>query len=195
MLRIGAAIVCLLLCRPSALPQTANAFPYDEARKHEIKPHRRSVPVEGVQGGFNQLALTLSISPAGDVTHAEAKGDSDTLKFWHQLEGEVSQWRFTPFEVNGQPVTATIEEYIDLVPPGRLPPSRRLSGPPCRQYKVVSPAHRRPLLYTPKFICEIVAVLSICLFCVYDGQAKQTCTILGIRGIQHHGGERHFALS
>ena len=44
-----------------------------------------------------------------------------TLKFWPQLEGEVRQWKFTPFEQNGGAVTADVEEYIDLVPPERLP--------------------------------------------------------------------------
>jgi ankyrin repeat protein len=52
---------------------------------------------------------------------ADASGDRDTLKFWPQLQDEVRQWKFTPFEENGKAVTAEVEEYIDLVPPERQP--------------------------------------------------------------------------
>jgi ankyrin repeat protein len=55
------------------------------------------------------------------VIDADAAGDPGTLRFWPQLQDEVGQWRFTPFEKNGRAVSATVEEYIDLVPPERLP--------------------------------------------------------------------------
>ncbi len=96
-------------------------FDYNVARAHEIKPHRRAIPVQGVQSGFNQLHLTLTVSSMGEVVDADAGGDSEVLKYWPQLQGEVRQWKFTPFEVNGKAVTAEVEEYIDLVPPERLP--------------------------------------------------------------------------
>ena len=104
--------------KPAPLP----TFDYDIASTHEIKPHRRSIPMEGIPSfGFNQLHLTLTISPTGDVTHAEARHDELSVNFWPKIIGEVSQWRFTPFEENGHPVAAQIEEYVDLVPPERLP--------------------------------------------------------------------------
>jgi hypothetical protein len=71
--------------------------------------------------GSTQLHLTLTVSPIGDVTDTDAGGDPEALKFWPQLEGEVYRWKFTPFEKNGKAVTAEVEEYIDLVPPERLP--------------------------------------------------------------------------
>jgi ankyrin repeat protein len=71
--------------------------------------------------GFNQLRLTLTISPTGDVTEADANGETGTLKFWPELRDEVFSWKFTPFEKNGEAVTAEVEEYIDLVPPEKLP--------------------------------------------------------------------------
>jgi ankyrin repeat protein len=115
----------LVLFLLSSLPLAAQTSPatikYDEARLHELKPHRRSIPVDGITGAFNQLHLTLTISPAGDVTHAEASGDALSEKYWPSIEGEVSQWRFTPFEQSGHPIAAEIEEYVDLVPPERLP--------------------------------------------------------------------------
>ena len=101
-----------------------SAYPsisYELARSHEMKPHRRTIPVDGVRPGFNQLHLTLIVSPTGDVMKADAVGGEAELKYWPSLQGEIGQWRFTPFEENGRPVTAEIEEYIDLVPPERLP--------------------------------------------------------------------------
>lgn len=52
---------------------------------------------------------------------AEASGDHDALKLWQQLQDEVHQWKFTPFERNGVAVTAEVEEYMDLVPPEKKP--------------------------------------------------------------------------
>lgn len=97
------------------------SFDYEVARGHEIKPHRRTIPVKGVHPGFNQLRLTLIVSPTGGVASADASGEDRVLKFWPQLQDEVLQWKFTPFEQNGKAVTAEVEEYIDLVPPERLP--------------------------------------------------------------------------
>jgi len=124
MIRTRAAIYGLLTFALAAAAQTAaspRSIPYDVARQHEIKPHRRTIPLQGMDQGFNQLNLTLTISPTGDVTHAKAEGESKNLKFWPQLQGEVEQWRFVPFAEGGHPVTAEIEEYVDLVPPERLP--------------------------------------------------------------------------
>ncbi len=97
------------------------SFDYDVARGHEIKPHRRTIPLKGVRPGFNQLRLTLIVSAAGDVASADASGEDEILKFWPQLQDEVRLWKFTPFEGDGKAVTAEVEEYIDLVPPERLP--------------------------------------------------------------------------
>ena len=97
------------------------SFDYDVAKAHEVKPHRRTIPLPGARAGFNQLRLTLTVSPAGDVLNAEASGDDGALKFWPQLQAEVRNWKFVPFEQGGNAVTAEIEEYLDLVPPERLP--------------------------------------------------------------------------
>ncbi len=117
-------------------------FEYDVVRMHEFKPHRRTVPMKGVFSGFNQLRLTLTVSPAGDVVGADAAGDEKTLKYWPQLEEEVKQWKFTPFEDNGRAVTAEVEEYIDLVPQERLP-TKHIAAPPIRQNSRVAISLRR----------------------------------------------------
>jgi ankyrin repeat protein len=75
----------------------------------------------GVVAGCNQLRLALTVSPAGEVVNVEATGDDAALKFWPSLQAEVRQWKFVPFEQNGNAVTADVEEYLDLVPPERLP--------------------------------------------------------------------------
>ena len=101
------------------------SFDYESARDHEIEPHRRAVPVNGMRqeeyAGSHQLNLQLTVSPAGDVTHAEDRSDQDDTKFWPQVESEVYRWKFMPFEAGGQPVTATVQEYLELLPPERLP--------------------------------------------------------------------------
>lgn len=132
MLRLLLALALLI---PRAFSQTSDekspalpAFDYQVAYAHELKPHRRSIPMKGVQAGFNQIHLTIIVSPSGDVLDVHPTEEVDppprdggALKFWSQLESEVRQWKFTPFEQNGNPVTAQIEEYIDLVPPERSP--------------------------------------------------------------------------
>ena len=123
--RLTAALaVSLLSCgafTPEAKQPVRPAFDYDTARSHEVKPHRRTIPIEGVTKGFNQIHLSLTVSAAGDVLDANPGDAGDLHKFWPQLQGEVAQWKFTPFEKDGKPVIAQVEEYIDLVPPERLP--------------------------------------------------------------------------
>ena len=118
------------------------SFDYDVARGHEIKPHRRTIPLMGVRPGFNQLRLTLIVSPVGDLESANARGKDEILNFWPQLEDEVSLWKFTPFERDGKAVTAEVEEYIDLVPPERLP-ERHVAGPTVRPDSKVAITLRR----------------------------------------------------
>ena len=125
MMRTVIALVLLLsnslFCASTGKQPTYPSFDYDVARTHGIKPHCCTVPLRGVQPGFNQLHLTLTVSPVGDVINAEASANDKVLKFWPQLQEEVNRWKFTPFEKNGTAVTAEVEEYIDLVPPERLP--------------------------------------------------------------------------
>lgn len=117
--------VIYLCCSANLVAQSVkpaySSFDYEVTREHEIKPHRRIIPHKGVHQGFNQLHLTLTVSTAGDVVDAVADGDHKLLGFWPELKAEVLRWKFRPFEENGRVVTAKVEEYIDLVPPERLP--------------------------------------------------------------------------
>jgi len=96
-------------------------FDYEVARTHETAPHQRSFRLKRVGSGFNQLRLKLTVSQSGDVLEAEAGGDPESLKFWPQIQSEIRAWKYKPFEINGTSVKAEIEEYVDLVPPERLP--------------------------------------------------------------------------
>jgi ankyrin repeat protein len=87
----------------------------------EITPHRHNIPSEGARVGFKQLRLALTVSPSGDVLDARAFGESETLRFWPQVQDEVRHWKFIPFKKNGEAVTVEVEEYINFVPPERLP--------------------------------------------------------------------------
>lgn len=122
MVRPAAVLASLLLSTLlRASDQKLPWYPYRVARAHEIKPHRQNIPLEGVPAGLNQLRLTLTVSPSGDVIDASAFGESGTLRFWPQVQSEVRQWKFTPFEKSGEAVAAKVEEYINFVPLERLP--------------------------------------------------------------------------
>ena len=119
----------LLLSAADGKTPSTSTFNYEDARKHEIAPHRRIIPLHGVRMGFNQLRLTLTVSPSGHVVDAKANGESSNMAFWPQLREEVLGWKFTPFEKGGAAVTAEVEEWLDLVPPERLP-SKHVPAPP-----------------------------------------------------------------
>lgn len=102
-------------------PKPYPKFDYRVAWTHEIKPHRRTIPLKGVQPGFNQLHLSLIVSPSGEVLDATPSGEDGSLRLWPLLQNEVKAWKFLPFEMGGEAVTAEVEEYLDLVPPERLP--------------------------------------------------------------------------
>lgn len=132
------------------------SFDYETARTHEIKPHRDTIPLAGVGQGFNQLRLALTVSPQGNVIKAEAGGDSESLKYWPQVQGEVHQWKFTPFEVDGKPVTAQVEEYVDFVPPERLP-AIHVTPPVLRPHTPIEIALRRTGCYgsCPSYVVTV----------------------------------------
>src|SRR5258708_15488955 len=99
MVRTIAALTCLLpsICLRASIQERPSypSYDYEVARTHEIKPHRQTIPVEGMGPGHDQLHITLTVSPAGDVKDADAAGDAKSLEFWPQLQGEVYQWNVT----------------------------------------------------------------------------------------------------
>jgi len=97
------------------------SFDYKIASSHEIKPHRRTIPMTGMQDGSSQLHISVVVSPVGAVVDARAESYDGSMEFWPRIEPEVRKWRFTPFEVEGRPVRARVEEYVDIVPPERFP--------------------------------------------------------------------------
>ncbi|HVG27269.1 MAG TPA: hypothetical protein VM865_06665, partial [Acidobacteriaceae bacterium] len=154
MLKIPWTIVALLCLLPG-LPLIASegqkpsypSFDKETARDHEIKPYRRTVPVVGMDQkdykGAHYLNLKLIVSPTGDVVHAETNGEVEDTSFWPQVEGEVSQWKFTPFTKGGKAVTAEVYESIVLVPPERLPKTHVAPPPITKDSKVVITLRRQ----------------------------------------------------
>jgi hypothetical protein len=116
---------------PAAAAGAVPTIGYEVARGHEVGRHRRMVPVEGVDEGAHDLRVILTVSPEGDVTHAEASGEDKLLRLWPEVEGEVYQWRFEPFLVNGQAAEVKVKEYLDLVPAEKLP-TVHVAGPVVR---------------------------------------------------------------
>jgi hypothetical protein len=125
MIRTGLVLSFVLasvgLCASAGAQPTLPSFDYDQARAHEIKPHRHTIPMPGVGHSYSQLDLTLTVSPAGAVIEAKPSGREELLALWPKLRPEVMQWKFTPFEVDGKPVSASVQEQIHLVPPEQLP--------------------------------------------------------------------------
>lgn len=150
----------------------AVSFDYEAAYSHELKPHRRTIPCEGVHGGFNQLRVKLTVSPAGDVVDAKASGDGELRKYWPQLKDEVSRWKFRPFEKDGRAVTAEVEEYVDLVPPERLP-TRHVAAPMVRSDSRVKITLQRTGCYGT---CPAYTVSVSTGGIVFEGQAFVVAT-------------------
>jgi hypothetical protein len=65
MLVLMGGTVCSAQSPPNSAPEKAApplpSIDYDAARDHEMKPHRRTIPHEGVRAGFNQFQLTLVV--------------------------------------------------------------------------------------------------------------------------------------
>jgi ankyrin repeat protein len=149
--------IVALLCLIPGLPLFASggqkpsypSFDKETARDHEIKPHRQTFPVAGMDQeeytGAHYLNLKLTVSPAGDVTHAETNGEfrDEDMQFWPQVEGEVYQWKFTPFTKGGKAVIAEVYESIVLVPPERLPKTHVASPPITKNSQVVIALRRQ----------------------------------------------------
>lgn len=154
MLRYPAILACLLSALILAPSEEQKAslphFNYNTARTHEIKPHRRIIPVEG--GGYGaplHLTLTLTISPTGAVTSVQATGDSHKMTLWPQLQSEVYQWKFIPFEKDGKPTTVEVEEDIYIAPPERLPTTHVTPPPIEPDSKIAIMLERTGCLYGP----------------------------------------------
>lgn len=132
-------ILTLLTLALGVLPQQSGdskpvsypSFNYEIAEQHELPPHRRSIPHQGISEGFNQLHLKLIVSASGEMVEAHAEGEEKLLKLWPELQNEVKEWKFTPFEKDGKAAIAEVEEYLDLVPPERYP-SKHVKAPVLR---------------------------------------------------------------
>src|SRR5271154_4506050 len=114
---IGALLLTFCGCALGAQEDKQSSLPsfdYEVAVAHEIKPPRRTIPLSGVEPGFNQISITLTVSPSGEVIDAKVSSGTGSEKNWPLLQGEGRQWKFTPFEEDGKAATAEVQEYVDL---------------------------------------------------------------------------------
>lgn len=91
------------------------------ARSHELGFHRHLLHAAELKEGFEQIALKLTVSAAGDVERVDASSTDGAMQFWPRLEKEVHDWKFRPFETSGKAVETQVEDYINIVPAERLP--------------------------------------------------------------------------
>jgi hypothetical protein len=165
----AAALACLSLSVLHASPQAAPAppsFGFDQAYHHELKPHRNTIPVKDFHSGDDQIGLVLIVSSSGDVVSATANGDANTRSYWPTVKEEVLSWKFDPFLVDGRPVTAKVEEYVDLVPPERLP-TTRVTPPVIRPNSHVTISLKRSMCYGQ---CPAYSVTVSAKGVVFDGE-------------------------
>jgi hypothetical protein len=134
------------LCAPDDKQPVLPSFSSEIAYKHEIQPHRRTIPLQGITSGSNQIGLTLTVSPVGEVIKAVPRAEPEQLKLWPKLQAEIYAWKFTPFEVDGKAVTAEVDEYVDLVPPERFPTTHN-PAPVLRPNSKVAITLRRTVCY------------------------------------------------
>ena len=168
MKRTVAALACLTLSVLYASPQTAStpvSIDFDQAYHHELKPHRHTIPVQDFRSGDDQIGLVLIVSSSGDVVSATANGDASTRSYWPTVKEEVLSWKFDPFLVDGKPVKAKVEEYVDLVPPERLP-TKHVSPPVLRPDSKVAISLERSVCYGP---CPAYSVTVTTTGVVFDG--------------------------
>jgi hypothetical protein len=123
----------LAVTEPASSPSEPR-FPYSVVRAHQIKPQHHDIPVEvtehtGLLRMAEALTLSLTISASGEVIHAEPVESGYALRLWPQIENQVYQWRYIPFDENGRPIVAHITEYVSLVPP-EIVPIPHVSAPP-----------------------------------------------------------------
>jgi hypothetical protein len=171
MIRVLIALACLLssagACAAQEKPPAYPSFDFQAAYAHEIKPHRRNIPLVGAEEGFYEIRLTLTVSPAGDVLDAKLDREDKNLKYWHALRTEVLGWKFIPFEVDGHPVTASVEEFVNLVPPEEFP-TAHVAAPAVRPDSKVDITLMRSMCFGR---CPVYKVSVGTSGIVFDGEA------------------------
>jgi ankyrin repeat protein len=130
MMRVAAFILpACSLCLVAMAQNGLHTFPWNVVRQHELLPHPNHFVAKSATNMFPLaiVPLKLTVSPEGEVTTVEldqdrlgSKPDPQTYD-WKAIQQTALHWKFVPFTLQGQPVTANIEESVGLVGPRREP--------------------------------------------------------------------------
>jgi ankyrin repeat protein len=100
--------------------------PDDEVRAHQIGNHkvlRQPAPINYWQRIFRVVQLKLIIDPDGHVLSATPQ--QGPTESYDDAIAEAMTWKYKPFEKDGVPVTASITDYVRVLPPEQLPATHR----------------------------------------------------------------------
>ena len=111
------SLLAVSVCFPVAAQSRSDVtVGYDEAWQHTAQPQHTWVHVPKPGSGMPQLRLTLTVSPQGDVMHAEASGNAEQMQAWPMAQAIVYGWKHRPFLRDGHAITAVLQSGISLVP-------------------------------------------------------------------------------
>ena len=111
------SLLAVSVCFPVAAQSRSDvAVGYEEAWQHTVQPQHTWVHVPNPARGMPELRLTLTVSPHGDVIHADAHGNAEEMLAWPMAQATVYGWKYRPFLRDGHAVTAVVQSGISLVP-------------------------------------------------------------------------------
>ena len=111
------SLFAMSMCSPIVAQSRSDvAVGYEEAGQHAVQPQHTWVHVPNPVRGMPQLRLTLTVSPQGDVIHADARGNTEEMQAWPVAQATVYGWKYRPFLRDGHAVMAVVPSGISLVP-------------------------------------------------------------------------------
>lgn len=112
--------LCVLICSPLlALAQNSAAveFSAQEVQAHWIRPYRElhTKRFRDLRSSFEEVTFKVVVSRSGKIASAKAIGGPK--EFFAEAEQIEMEHTFKPFERNGVPVRAIINDYVWVLPP------------------------------------------------------------------------------
>ena len=133
---------------PGSTQSSAISVEYRESIAHRLGdlPVLRVTERQAIHWSYDDFAFQLTVSPAGEVADATLKSNPPSdmpSTVITQATQFIRAMHFRPFERDGKPVWATLQDFVLLLPPERLPTTHL----PFPEYEG-KPAQRKSLLIT-----------------------------------------------